>query len=293
MKEKRIWKQRKTRSLLAEESGMMVVEAVLSFTVFLMVVTAIVFLINIFTIHNKVQFAINSAAHEISAYSYLYQALGIRSAEQMIEADGRKDAGAIKNTVADVVESLNQIQNLGRETGELTGDLQELALSAESLNKIGEQVEQITSDAEKTAESVEKTVKDVKELLGDEDSLMVGMIYIGLSGVSYGVKDILADMVVELMTKKYLESGDKTADAYLESYGIKGGYQGLDFSGSTMFCDENMSMIDIVVEYDIDLGFIKFVMPRDTLHVVQRVSVSAWLDGDGNGIESSSETEPE
>ena len=262
-------------------------------SVFLMVVTAIVFLINIFTIHNKVQFAINSAAHEISAYSYLYQALGIRSAEQMIEADGRKDAGAIKNTVADVVESLNQIQNLGRETGELTGDLQELALSAESLNKIGEQVEQITSDAEKTAESVEKTVKDVKELLGDEDSLMVGMIYIGLSGVSYGVKDILADMVVELMTKKYLESGDKTADAYLESYGIKGGYQGLDFSGSTMFCDENMSMIDIVVEYDIDLGFIKFVMPRDTLHVVQRVSVPAWLDGDGNGIESSSETEPE
>lgn len=272
---------------------MMVVEAVLSFTVFLMVVTAIVFLINIFTIHNKVQFAINSAAHEISAYSYLYQALGIRSAEQMIEADGRKDAGAIKNTVADVVESLNQIQNLGRETGELTGDLQELALSAESLNKIGEQVEQITSDAEKTAESVEKTVKDVKELLGDEDSLMVGMIYIGLSGVSYGVKDILADMVVELMTKRYLESGDKTLDAYLESYGIKGGYQGLDFSGSTMFCDENMSMIDIVVEYDIDLGFIKFVMPKDTLHVVQRVSVPAWLDGDGNGIESSSETEPE
>ncbi len=63
------------------ESGMMVVEAVLSFTVFIMVVSAIVYLITIFTLHNKVQFAINSAAHEMASYTYLYQASGLRDAD--------------------------------------------------------------------------------------------------------------------------------------------------------------------------------------------------------------------
>ena len=47
------------------ESGMMVVEAALSFVVFIMVCLAIVFLINIFTVHNRIQFAINSAAKEL------------------------------------------------------------------------------------------------------------------------------------------------------------------------------------------------------------------------------------
>ena len=40
-------------------------------------------------------------------------------------------------------------------------------------------------------------------------------------------------------------------------------------------------MIDIVVSYDIELKFISFILPEDTIHVIQRVSVPAWLDGDG------------
>ena len=53
------------------ESGMMVVEAVIGFTTFLIVCLTIIFLINIFMLHNRIQFAINSAAHEIAAYSYI------------------------------------------------------------------------------------------------------------------------------------------------------------------------------------------------------------------------------
>ena len=54
----------------------------------------------------------------------------------------------------------------------------------------------------------------------------------------------------------------------------------MDFSGSTMYCDEDKKMIDFVVQYDIDMSFIRFVVPKD-IHVVQRVTVPAWLDGDG------------
>ena len=77
------------RQLKEEQKGMMVVEAVITFTVFLMVVIAIIYLINVFIIHNKIQFAMNTAAHELASYSYIYQALGIRGAEQQIDADGK------------------------------------------------------------------------------------------------------------------------------------------------------------------------------------------------------------
>jgi len=40
-----------------------------------------------------------------------------------------------------------------------------------------------------------------------------------------------------------------------------------------------------VVQYDIDLGFLGLVMPMDQLHVVQRVSVPGWLNGDGKTVE--------
>jgi hypothetical protein len=101
------------------------------------------------------------------------------------------------------------------------------------------------------------------------------MIYMGASAGSYTVKSIGATAAAAAVTKKYLD------DDYLLAYGVKNGYSGLDFSGSTMFCDEDMRLIDIVVQYDIDLKFIGLIMPEDSLHVVQRVTVPAWLDGDG------------
>ena len=87
------------------------------------------------------------------------------------------------------------------------------------------------------------------------------------------------------LTRKYLSSENQDADAYLKACGIAEGYQGLNFSGSSMFSGEDKRLIDIVVQYDIDLGFLKLVMPGKKLHVVQRVSVAAWLNGDGNTVD--------
>ena len=43
-------------------------------------------------------------------------------------------------------------------------------------------------------------------------------------------------------------------------------------------------MIDIIVQYDVDMGFLRFVVPKD-VHVVQRVTVAGWLDGDGTKVQ--------
>ena len=117
------------RQLKEEQKGMMVVEAVITFTVFLMVVIAIIYLINVFIIHNKIQFAMNTAAHELASYSYIYQALGIRGAEQQIDADGKPYTTPIDDTATQVVDTLNKIQTLSKSVSNTATAVKQLEVS--------------------------------------------------------------------------------------------------------------------------------------------------------------------
>lgn len=265
------------KQLKEEQKGMMVVEAVITFTVFLMVVIAIIYLINVFIVHNKIQFAMNTAAHELASYSYLYQALGIRGAEQQIASDGAAYTVPIDDTATQVVDTLNKIQTL---TGDISGtaeSVKQLEVSQESITNAYNSAKQTYEDGKATVESTKKSVQQVTDLFSDPQSLLVGVIYMGASGASYAVKSVGAQAAASVLTKQHLGSD---ADAVLRAYGVKDGAAGLDFSGSTMYCDKNKKMIDFVVQYDIDMSFIGFVVPKD-IHVVQRVTVPAWLDGDG------------
>lgn len=278
------WKKIKIQ-LHKEQKGMMVVEAVLTFTVFLMVVVAIIYLINIFIIHNKIQFAINSAAHEMASYSYIYQALGIRAGEEKLDSDGRPYIKPIDNTVTQVVDSMNKIQGLYTDSQDMQTSLQELDVSGESVNNAWQQAQKTLDSAGAAVDSVQQSVTDVTNLCSDPESLFVGMIYMGASAGRYEIKSAGATAAARTITKKYLGEAARDADACLLAYGITDGYAGLDFSGSTMFCDTDKRLIDIVVQYDIDLKFIGLVIPKDKLHIVQRVTVPAWLDGDGKSYE--------
>ena len=48
-----------------------------------------------------------------------------------------------------------------------------------------------------------------------------------------------------------------TADQYLKYYGVRNGISGLDFGSSQLFNDNDRSLIDIVVEYDIEVYILK------------------------------------
>lgn len=249
------------------ENGMMVVEAVLSFTVFIMVVSAIVYLITIFTLHNKVQFAINSAAHEMASYTYLYQACGLRDADQKIASDGAKYVGAIDDTANQIADTLNKIETLKGDASGISG-----------LEPA--QIQKTIDDLKAAGSSGKESVNKVAGLVSNPNDLMVGVIYMAFSAADAGLKNIFASAATTIAAKKYLVQGDKDADAYLKSMGVKDGYAGLDFSHSTMFCDADNKLIDIVVEYDVDLSFVKLLIPKAKLHMVQRVTVSGWLGGD-------------
>lgn len=269
------------------ESGMMVVEAVLSFTVFIMVVVAIIYLTNIFMLHNKIQFAINSAAHEIAGYSYLYAALGISDAENTVEADGRPHTTPINDTANQVVDSLNKIETLADSLGGTAQSVENLEFSEESFQEVKGQLDQLKADADAAVDSGIKSAAGLEDLFSHPKSLLVGVIYIGAYEAGYQAKSMIGRAAAAGLTKKYLEQGDLSADEYLRSYGVKDGYAGLDFSGTTIFCENKEGagrMIDIVVSYDIDMSFLAFIIPDPQIHVVQRVSVAGWVDGDGEKL---------
>ena len=169
---------------------MMVVEAVITFTVFLMVVIAIIYLINVFIIHNKIQFAMNTAAHELASYSYIYQALGIRGAEQQIDADGKPYTTPIDDTATQVVDTLNKIQTLSKSVSNTATAVKQLEVSQDSIKDAYNSAKQTYEDGKATVESTKKSVQQVTDLFSDPQSLLVGVIYMGASGASYAVKSV-------------------------------------------------------------------------------------------------------
>lgn len=175
------------RQLKEEQKGMMVVEAVITFTVFLMVVIAIIYLINVFIIHNKIQFAMNTAAHELASYSYIYQALGIRGAEQQIDADGKPYTTPIDDTATQVVDTLNKIQTLSKSVSNTATAVKQLEVSQDSIKDAYNSAKQTYEDGKATVESTKKSVQQVTDLFSDPQSLLVGVIYMGVSGASYAV----------------------------------------------------------------------------------------------------------
>lgn len=277
------YKQQIIKKLKKDQNGMMVVEAVLSFTVFIVAVLAIVFLIDIFIIHNKIQFALNSSAHELASYSYMYQVFGVRSADQTLGKDGEEFTNPIDATASQTVDFLNKLQTFKESAANVQNSASQFEWNPSTWYEHGQDVVDSASGAIDAAQDAFQSGNEVaerfKETFGDPQKLLTGIIYMGTSLVTDKVmKEGFAQASADLLVKKYL--GGDNADAVLRAYGVKDGIKGLDYSGSSMFCDSDYKMIDLVVSYDIDMNFLSLIVPEN-LHVVQRVTVPAWLDGDG------------
>ena len=266
---------------LKNREAMVSVEVILSFTVFILVVAGIIYFTNIFIVHNKVQFAINSAAHEIATYTYLYEALGARGAEQTMAKDLGKYAENVDNTVTQVTDTMNEISGLYEKSGKLVDDAKTVNLDVDYIAKVEADAQAVKAAGGATVQSGKETVNKIQGLFEDPGGTVAGIIYMAVDGASYYVKSLGARLAAQVMTKKYMEQGSLSADKFLKTMGVQKGYDGLDFSGSTMFCDEDYRIIDIVVEYDIHLGFLGLIMPTPSVHMIQRCSVSAWVGDNG------------
>ncbi len=264
----------------SRESGMIVVETIISFTAFIMVCLGITFMINVFTVHNKVQFAINSAAREIASYGYFYDALELLQANRVLDKDSQNYTADIDKTVNQVADTLDKMQSTLDDVNGTVSAVQNIEFSENYYTNTIATLSSLKTNAGDTWESGKQSVTDIKDLFSDPKGLLVGVMYVGMDGAVYVAKNLVGMGAAYVLTEKYLTDGVRDADAYLRSYGVANGYDGLDFGASTVFADGDNRMVDIVVEYDIDLSFINFVLPSAKIHVVQRASVAGWAGGD-------------
>lgn len=233
------------------QSGMMTVEAVLCLVPFILVILGIISFANIFMVHSKIQVALYETANELSAYTYFYQALGVR------DADGK----------------------LG----------QDIAAGTTEITKFLEDVETARANLEGgtvSSEDFTGVIDSGRDLVDSPQTLIRNVIYLGIGKAEDAGKSILISTISKPLTANYLNTsflgiGGQSADEYLKAFGVRNGMNGMDFGKSTIFTDADHKMIDIVVEYDLDVYFFRLFFKDPSIHVVQRAIVPAWLDGDG------------
>lgn len=268
------------------EHGSVVVEASIVLPVFMIAVFLVINMVNVFAVHNRVQFALNATAHELASYSYLYSALHLNDAEQTLENDGKPYTSKIDQASNNILDCLNQIQTLKSDAGELSQQVNNPELSLDYADGIKDQTQKVYGDVENVAESGKNAYEDVKGLVTDPKGTAIGAGYMLTEAGIYQLKRGAAAVLAKTLMQKYLELDGQSADAYLKRYGVSGGYDSLKFTGSSILNDtgsihKGHRLVDLVVEYDIDLSAFHLVLGQEKLHIVQRVTIPAWQDGDG------------
>ncbi len=297
------------RDMNGDQSGMIVIEATITLTIFIAVVAALIYLINIFTLHNRLQFAMNAAARTVANYSYLYQASSVRKAALTINEDfgeyTEDDVGTVNQVTDSVKKTQNTINTLKNtfgsfsdifgSAGNVRDDLFNFDVSEDGVNDLNndiqsvynnylsvkDNVDALQNDIDGTYSSYKQSYAMLKERTQNMDKTLAGLAYLAFNMGADFLKSLIAENLASALTKQNLEVSDgSSADAFLKRFGVDEGFDGLDFSGSTVFWDKNYSMIDFVAEYDVNMSFAGLIMASPSIHVVQRVTVPAWLNGD-------------
>ena len=109
------------RKRIKDERGAIVVEATISFTAFIFLLYIIYSIVDICYIQAKMSIALNSAATDISQYSYLYYKFGIDSVDnaasnaasssRALAKDTLKGMDELMTGISDMDSSLSDIEN--------------------------------------------------------------------------------------------------------------------------------------------------------------------------------------
>ena len=268
------------------ENGMLTVEATMTLIPFVLVIMGIISFIDIFMVHNKIQYAMYEAANEIAAYTYFYEALGLRAGDKVFNADASENRKPIDEEISNVTDFLEKVSSFQSSGEDLKGAVQSVDYTA-----IEESIKNMQDNASETVESGRTLVESTQALARDPKGIIRGVTYMLAQEGEKGMKSFFLQVLARSMVANYCDTkhfidasylpNPGSADEYLKQNGVVDGIQGLKFSQSSFVSDENLKMIDIVVTYKVEVGFFKMFLKDPTIEVCQRVQVPAWLDGDG------------
>lgn len=214
-------------------AGSITLEATIFLTMFILFYVVMLDLIQIVRAQAVLQYAVNSAAKEISVYSYVLTKGGITDKR----AGTSETANAFKGKAQELASGLKDVGDI------LSG------------NSEGNLIEAVGGLQETGEGLVDEYSEDPKKLVND-----------GLAVVKQWAANEISAAAIESFVKPRVEANveamsNKTADEYLKSLGIVGGTADLDYSRSKWAENKsgNLIELEVVVVYsvEIDLGWIK------------------------------------
>lgn len=246
-----------------EENGAASIEATISLTVFIFVIMAIYMLINYCLVQARVNYAISTAAKEMSQYSYFYHVFGLEKVDKTLNSKKGQAVNALSS-----FSSL--ISGVSEEAGEISNDSSgyfDSVLSGEKTDDLVEVYKQIQD----VSAVITEAIKDPMEFMKSMAALA------GSEAWQYVKTNVIAAPLAKGMTRRHFGDTQEQANTYLEGLGVENGFDGMNFNLSTLF-ENGSSDIKIVVYYNLNLTT---VLPFDLkLNMYQQAVSRGWLGGD-------------
>jgi len=178
------------------DKGSVTVEASIVFPIFVCVIISIIFLIKAVIVHEIIQHAINEAAHELSAASYLYHVSGLQKVHDLVQEGLEKDARLFKEhaqTVLDACSDVTLIGEAGKAIGEALND------PDKEIRSIGSIFAQYAFESMKTEACIPAVKLFVKKYLEtdlkkDADKMLKELnVKDGFNGLDFGLSSFFKD----------------------------------------------------------------------------------------------------
>lgn len=243
-----------------KERGAIVVEATISLTAFIFTIFTILSIVNICYIQSKIGLSLNSAAKEISQYSYLYYKFGVNELDGSISA-GTEDEKEVATSTIDGI-------------GTFMSSMADAKTDAESLD-----FDSMMNDINSGVDEVDSLITMYADKLADDPKgFIVGMGKMAGSELKEEAKVVLGKVLAKTFMKKNLKAfpGDDPND-FLIRHGIEDGMAGLDFNYTALMAYGTSNQIQLVCTYDVKV--IQLLDIDYTFTFRQCAQTTAWGDG--------------
>ena len=272
------------------ERGSVTVEATIALTAFLFLFVMIYGLITICRAQANIQIAINSAAREISQFSYLYGMTGLDKSMNAVREKANKNKTTAGEFIDNVKDVFGEIKGLVGEAKEIdTTDWQSIAGGVKNLVVDGKVVAE--------SDSVKEIWSSLKAAASDPKAVLFGLGRImAADGWDTAASTLIAAPISRMITQRYLRrSATDTAEAFCKSVGVVPGsflgeesyFNGLDFTHSQLFpldteTGKATDEILIVVTYKVKL--LQLLPLPSEFSITQVAQTRGWMHGDGGSL---------
>ena len=243
------------------ERGAIVIEATISLTAFVFVIFTLLMVVNIYYIQSKISVALNTAAKELSEYSFLYFKVGLAKVDSAVSEDTEEARGDARKTIDGLAAMNNAINGAGN--------------SLENLDFDGF-MDNVNNGIDAGSSMYDMYSQKLSE---DPSGFIGGMALMGADELlEEGKSALMGGIIGKAFMQKNLSSGKgDTPDAFLRRYRVIDGLNGLDFNYTTYLPGGTSSYIQLVCSYDVRV--IKLLNIDFKFHFRQAAMTNTWATG--------------